>query len=601
MITQKLNDQFMQMVSIDEIRETIEKLCSIENKIAGTDAERKAVAYLKKRLSDYGMTNIEEESFDVHLWKPLSCSLKVTSPIQKEINAVVFPYSQSAKVKGSLVQFHHTSPEVFEKNNGTIGISSWGSSLYLGPMKAYFNALDQEAKAIIIVSPDEGDLNKIVVVSSGELLKIPAINVTKEDGDYLFNLIASGPVTVEIDLDVEYSEIGESQNLVTSIQSTDGSEEEIVLGTHIDAWFKGAAESSAPTAIVLELARLFQEHVKKGRELKRNIRFVFFGAQESGSKDFYYWCNGSKAYITNHQKDLKNMVAMLALDSIGFPAPVQNFIGATSDLFEFIRAVKTNVSGLDVEYYDPPGYNSDHWFFETSGIPSIYCVAGHSDMYHTNKDDPEHLDYNAIRFYTEFLKESLIHLVNSEIVVVDLFRPLSTFQKILSSHTRWRESPFDLSQLLSKISRIINRRKQFEKELRRIREKGSSEEKNELNRFLLSATKMMNQTLGWIWRDKYPDDVNYLARFEMIADYIDINTSIRALRNMPVSNVGSHSAAKLNKQKENPYNWIKIQKPLSMLEQERSKIFEEVENEISNLTRILDDIASGMTSILQDR
>ncbi|OLS27659.1 MAG: hypothetical protein ThorAB25_19900, partial [Candidatus Thorarchaeota archaeon AB_25] len=237
------------MVSIEEIRETIERLCSIENKIAGTEAEKKAVAYLKKRLSDYGLKNIEEESFDVHLWNPVSCSLKVTSPIQKKIKAVVFPYSQSAKVKGSLVQFHRTSPEKYEKNNGTIGITAWGPDLYLGPMKAYFNALDQEAKAIIIASPIGGDLTKVVVVSSGGLLKIPAINVTKEDGDYLFKLVESGPVTIEIELDVEYSESGESQNLIATIQSTVGSKEEIVVGTHIDAWFKGAAESSAPTAI----------------------------------------------------------------------------------------------------------------------------------------------------------------------------------------------------------------------------------------------------------------------------------------------------------------------------------------------------------------
>ena len=589
------------MVSIEEIRETIERLCSIENKIAGTEAEKKAVAYLKKRLSDYGLKNIEEESFDVHLWNPVSCSLKVTSPIQKKIKAVVFPYSQSAKVKGSLVQFHRTSPEKYEKNNGTIGITAWGPDLYLGPMKAYFNALDQEAKAIIIASPIGGDLTKVVVVSSGGLLKIPAINVTKEDGDYLFKLVESGPVTIEIELDVEYSESGESQNLIATIQSTVGSKEEIVVGTHIDAWFKGAAESSAPTAIASELAKLFHEHVKKGRELKRNIRFVFFGAQESGSKDFYYWCNGSKAYINNHQDSLKNMVAMLALDSIGYPAPIQNFIGATSDLFEFVRGVKTNASGLNVEFYDPPGYSSDHWFFEVSGVPSIYCVAGASDLYHTQKDDPEHLDYETVRYYAEFVKEALVHLANTEIVPIDLFRSLDAFQRILSYHTRWKDSPFDLSQLLSKVSRLMNQGKQFERVVKRIVDKGTSDEIEEVNHFLLSATRMMNQTIGWIWREKYPDDINYLARFEMIGDYIDINTSIRALRSMPVSNVGPHSAAKLNRQKENPYNWIKVQEPLSMLEQERSQIFQEVESEISNLARILDNIADGLNSILQDK
>ena len=585
---------------MDEVRATIESLSNIENKIAGSEAVKRAVKYLKKRLSEFGLTNITEDKFNVHLWNPVSCTLKVTEPVQKEIRASVFPYSLSAKVKGPLVQVHGTSPEIHLDNNGKIGIASWGPNLYLGPMRAYFNALDQDAQAIIIVSPTEGDLNKVVVISAGGLLKIPAINVTKEDGDYLFKLAEIGSVTVEIDVDVEYSEDGESQNLITTIQSTNNSDEDIVVGTHIDAWFKGAAESAAPTAIVLEVARLLQEHVNSGRELKRNIRFVFFGAQESGSKDFYYWCNGSKDYINNHQDSLENVVAMVALDGVGYPAPVQNLLGSTSDLFEFIRRVKPKINGPDIEYFEPPAYGSDHWFFEIAGVPSIFCVAFESEFYHTQKDDLDHLDFDAVQYYAEFLKDSVFELANSDIMHVDIFRPLTTFQRILSYHTRWKDTPFDLSKLLSKVSRLLNQRKQFERTVKRIAEKGNREEIDQVNRFLLSSTRMMNQTIGWIWRENAPDDVSYLARFEMIEDYIDINASIRALRNMPVSNVGHHSATKLNEQRENPYNWIKVQEPLSMLEEERSKIFQEVEHEISNLARTLDDISNGISSIIQD-
>ena len=155
---------------------------------------------------------------------------------------------------------------------------------------------------------------------------------------------------------------------------------------------------------------------------------------------------------------------MIALDSIGYPSPIQNFIGATSDLSEFVRSVKPEVEDPNVEYFDPPGYGSDHWFFEIAGVPSIYCVSFESTFFHTQKDDPEHLDFDAVRYYAEYLKEALFHLANSDIVPIDLFRPLVAFQKILSYHTRWKDSPFDLSQLLSKVSRIMNQRKQFKKE-----------------------------------------------------------------------------------------------------------------------------------------
>jgi len=586
-------------ISMDEVRETIKNLSSIEDKIAGTEAVKDAFKYVKKRLSDIGLSNIKDEKFDVHHWKPVSCVLRVRNPIEKEINAVAFPYSLSAKVEGPLVHIHNTTPEVHGRNSGMIGITTWGPDLYLGPMRAYFNALDQDVKAIIVSSPAEGNLNKIVVVSAGGLLKIPVINVTKEQGDYLLGLHQKSTVSVEIELDVEYSENEKSQNLITSIQSTNGSKEEIVVGAHLDAWFKGAAESSAPTAIVIELARNLQEHVKKGGELKRNVRIIFFGAQESGSKDFYYWCNGSKAYVNKHRNSLDNIVAMIALDSIGYPAPTQNFIGATSELTEFVMTHNLKFDGPNIEYFEPPGYGSDHWFFEIAGVPSIFCVAFESKFYHTQNDDLDHLDYKAIRYYAEFLKETVFQLANSEIVPFNLFRPLETFQNVLSYHSRWKDSPFDLSQLLSKVNRIMNQRRQFDRALKRIKDRGVIEEIDEANRILVAASRKMNKTIGWLWRVSPPDDVNYLARFEMIEDYIDINTSIRALRSLPVSNVGPHSAAKLATQEENPYNWINVQEPLSMLEEERSRIFREVEIEISNLTNLLDEIADGMNSIIR--
>ncbi|KXH77408.1 MAG: hypothetical protein AM326_05100 [Candidatus Thorarchaeota archaeon SMTZ-45] len=589
----------MDEVSIDEIRKTVEKLCSIEDKIAGSEAEKKAVRYLKKRLLEYGLSDISEQAFEVHSWQPMSCNFRVTKPVQKEIKAVVLPYSKSAKIEGQLFQLQTMYPEILEENHGMIGVTTWGSDLFLGPMKAYFSALDHKTKAVIITSPKEGELHKVVVISSGELLKIPALNVTKEDGDFLFSLIKKGPVDVEIDIDIEYSDRGESQNLVAMIHATRESKEEIVIGAHTDAWFKGAAENAAPNAIILELARLIQIHIKDGRDLKRNVRFILFGAQESGSKDFYYWCNGSKAYINDNPDSVENAVAILVMDSIGFPAPVRNQIGVTSDLFEITTNVKKDAKGLDIEYYEPPGYESDHWFFEIIGVPAIYCVADYSDLYHTQKDDAEHLDYDVIRFYAEFLKDMLLHLASSEVIPVNLFRPLSIFQEILSSHTRRKDSPFDLSQLLSKIIRILNQKKHFEREIKRITEKGTSVEKKELNRFLLSSTRMMNKTIGWIWRRSPPNDTSYLARMELIEDYIDLNVAIRAIRSMPISNVGIHSAIKLNKQRENPYNWIKVHEPLSLLEEERSKIFQEIESEISNLTEILDNISNGISTFLE--
>ena len=102
---------------------------------------------------------------------------------------------------GRLAPFHKINSGVLEKDSGTIGLARWGAELYLGPMRAYFHALDQDAKGLIVSSPDKGNLLKVVVISSGNLLKVPMINISKEDGEFLFDLLESteenGGITTE--------------------------------------------------------------------------------------------------------------------------------------------------------------------------------------------------------------------------------------------------------------------------------------------------------------------------------------------------------------------------------------------------------------------
>ncbi|MHA1216036.1 MAG: hypothetical protein ACTSPX_01765, partial [Candidatus Thorarchaeota archaeon] len=41
---------------------------------------------------------------------------------------------------------------------------------------------------------------------------------------------------------------------------------------------------------------------------------------------------------------------------------------------------------------------------------------------------------------------------------------------------------------------------------------------------------------------------------------------------------------------ENPYAWFDIHDPLQILERERARVFEEIENELSSLSEMLDAV-----------
>lgn len=585
--------------SIDEIRKTVEGLCAIGNKIAGSESEAKAAEYIKNRLASFGITKIKESMFEVHQWHPTHCQLKVIKPVRKDIKAAVFPHTQSANAKGRLIPFHQTNSGLLDKNNGTIGLARWGTELYLGPMRAYFHAIDQDAKGLIVSSPDEGNLLKVVVISSGNLLKIPMINISKEDGEFLFDLMERDDVVVELHTKVDCTEKAQSRNLIVTVDGTGKSDHEILIGAHYDSWFQGAADNSAPAAIVLETARLLHEHVQNGGELRRTVRFLFFGAEESGSMDFYYWCNGSKAFVRENQDIVRKAAAFLSLDSVGYPTPAKNYIAATTGLLDFTKNLKVRSKiASRVDYYDPPAYGSDHWFFEISGVPSVYGVSFPSPLYHTQEDSPENLDYQAVHFFAEFIRTAMLSLANADLLPIDIFLLLERFRGILSEHSRRTDNPFDLAPLLKNLDRIVGMKQKFLKSLKEVSAKGDSKGIAVINKFLLSTANSLNRTIGWIWRQKAPDDVDYLSRLEMIADYIDLSRAISALRGMPIANIGHHSIAKLEAQKENPYNWIRIHKSLAGLEKERSRVFQQIEKELNDLSNLINGISKGVSKIV---
>ncbi|TFF91450.1 M28 family peptidase, partial [Candidatus Thorarchaeota archaeon] len=372
----------MKPPSLDRIQEYIWRICSFEQRVPGSENERLTAEYLRELLESFGYEDIREQSFSIYGWNPTECVVKVIEPVQKTIEAAVFPYSNSTSIKSELVRLNHADDQSVEKTEGKIGLVPWGPHLYLSPMRSYFLAHRQGLAALLVAAPDEGDLRKVVVVEVGGEMQLPLISISREDAEELQKIGEDSEVILEIATSVERDESATSQNLEVVIEGTDDSAHQVIVGAHYDAFFKGAADNAASAAIVLELARLAKEYVDDGGTFNRTVRFLFFGAEECGSTSYYYWINGSRSYVERHSDIIENTVAMLSLDSVGFDAP--NYIASTLDLMDFARSLKVSmINKPKIVHYGPPAYGSDHWFFELSGVPTIYGVSFPSPHYHT--------------------------------------------------------------------------------------------------------------------------------------------------------------------------------------------------------------------------
>jgi len=585
--------------SIDEIRKTVEDLCAFGQKVAGTENEVRAANYIFERLIDIGLSDVEKQPFKVHGWDPISCTVRITKPFEKELEAALFPYCKSESVKGSLSIIGEENDSESPVGNGKIAFSDWGADEYLGPRMTYFRAQASGYEGLIVGSRDEGDLLKVVVLASGGLLKIPVVCITKEEGDSLRALIGQGGVEASIETNVEVSSESQSFNVVATLQGDGTSEHEIIVGAHYDSWFQGAADNCAPAASVLELARIFHAYVENGNPLKRTVKFIFYGAEESGSNDFYFWLNGSKAYVRDNQESISRTAAVLSLDSTGYTSPAKDHIYATADLFEFAKSLEVStVSTPPLLFLDPPSYGSDHWFFEISGVPTIYGVAFTSPLYHTQKDDPEHLDFEAVHFYAEFMKEALVYLAGTDILPIDIFLPLKRFERILRKYDKMDGHKFNLKPGLDNIRRIMKRKSVVQRHLNTISSEPNAERLKEVNQVLLRAANRFNRTIGWTTRPLTTYNSDYLSRLELIEDYVQLTRAIDSLLNIPISSIDSVSVERMERQSDNPYNWICLHGPLAKLEEERVRIREEIDREISSMFTLLNSLSSDISDMI---
>jgi Zn-dependent M28 family amino/carboxypeptidase len=150
-------------------------------------------------------------------------------------------------------------------------------------------------------------------------------------------------------------------NVVADLRGTGGSDERVIYGAHYEGHdiSVGALDDATGAACVMEIARIM---AGERRHLKRNMRFILFGAEEIGLL-------GSRAYVRAHPDEMSGIRFMMNFDAAGrdgrqgfclhgWPALEPMFKGIVRDL------------GVDLPVWSQVGPYSDHWPFLLQGVPT---------------------------------------------------------------------------------------------------------------------------------------------------------------------------------------------------------------------------------------
>lgn len=329
-------------------------------RIAGSEGEQAAAAYLESELESYGYAvSLQSFEFDASQYLPARVDAGDYAAA-----AIALRGSIAGEASGQLVRAGIGRTEDFPAGGvaGAVALIERGTIPFADKVR---NAAAAGAVGAIIYNNEPGSLIGDI---DGETT-IPAVGVRPEIGQELGARIAAGPVEATVTVTPPK---GTAMNVVAMPPGAAACE--TVTGGHYDsvAVTGGADDNASGTAAVLEVAR-----VAAARRLAGAHCFVLFSAEELGLV-------GSRAYVERlRDAELDGLRFMLNLDVVGNTEQL-TLIGDAGMSDE--ARVQADELSVDVAVGElPPNASSDHASFAERGVP-VLMFNRNDDLIHTPED-----------------------------------------------------------------------------------------------------------------------------------------------------------------------------------------------------------------------
>jgi hypothetical protein len=426
----------------------------------GYDADIWAEGWIKDQFTDIGLENVRFEPITVKKWEPTEWSLQVTAGGEtKELDCFPVPYSTPTEtIELDLAAFDAASPEAVrgkaslydaellklpadfmvsqgaaaELDPATRMVDEEGTlagTEHLIPFCTDFqdvmeNSIEGGATAFIgCLKNYPGNSFNYFVPYDAKVRPIPGVWVNNEDGNWLHEQLAAGPVRIKVTVTSTLEDF-ESNNVVGELPGAD--DDVVMVGSHHDGPWASAVEDGSGISLVLAQATYWAAQKKEDRPHK--MVFLLQGGHMSDGA-------GLHQYIEAHKDELADVVLELHLehacleteeDEAGelrvtdLPTPKWWFVSRLPHLEDALRdalekeGVKRSMLCAPDAFGDQPP--TDGAFYHNEGVPIVHHLAAPWYLFDEN-DTPDKID-----------KEGLVPLTRATIRILESTRGISAAQ-----------------------------------------------------------------------------------------------------------------------------------------------------------------------------
>ena len=184
------------------------------------------------------------------------------------------------------------------------------------------------------------------------------------------------------------------------------SDEVLVLGAHFDSVDNpGADDNATGTALVIECARVLAQFPRTS-----TVHFVLFDREEQGKV-------GSEAFVAAHSdEDIRYAVTadMIGQDHGAFAYDLFHTSPSGDLTAQFALALEQFGGGLGANLLSGPYSFSDHWSFESAGIPALVIIEADysaNTNYHQPTDAIDLYDGYVDGAYVEGLLKTVVEFL----------------------------------------------------------------------------------------------------------------------------------------------------------------------------------------------
>lgn len=427
--------------SQDEIHAWIQEVFDQGVRRPGYEADTWAEDWTQEQFEAAGLQDVRRESITVKRWEPTSWSLTATTrdgttkeldgfpvpfapPIERtEMQLVAFdpgkvssspvPAPWAALVDTALISI----PADLLATSGSAPADKTGRIVdpdgtlsghdHQVPFSSKFGEeidIAAEAGAAAFLGSlvgYPGDSNRYYVPYDGEEGPVPGMWLRGSEGEWLHEQLATGPVTVTIEVESELVE-HESFNIIGELPGAD--DQTVMIGSHHDGPWSSAVEDASGISLVLAQANYWAK--QPAEERPHRLLFILQGGHMSGGA-------GLLQYIEAHRDELDDVVLEVHLEhaalefteedgevvATGEPVPRWWFTSRIPDLeaavFDALTVEEVNRSMLlapDAFGTQPP---TDGAFYHSEGVPIVQFLEApfylFDEMDTMDKIDREHL------------------------------------------------------------------------------------------------------------------------------------------------------------------------------------------------------------------